>query len=177
MRVLILRTFMHQRVWEAERELCTFESTQWEELIKKWEPGYLSLSIEDISLALGIYTRKYFEPFPTRHRDEPVFSGSQEEQNISILKLTGSGGSKLLARKSRGFVVVNYDFAEKLFKQPDQELMIRIDESLLNAKMCEMSKTFDSIPNTEYPPLSFTLDWSTVKDVIDNEFMNLDWLK
>ena len=42
MRVLILRTFMHQRVWEAERELCTFESTQWEELIKKWEPGYLS---------------------------------------------------------------------------------------------------------------------------------------
>lgn len=177
MRILILRTFMHQRVWESDRELCTFEATQWDELIKKWEPGYLNLSIEDVPLALGIYTSKYFVPFPTRYRAEPVDSGTLEEKNISVLQLTGSKGSKLLARESQGLLVVDYDYVEKLFKYPDEKLMIRVDESLLSAKQVELTETLGAIPTTEYPPLSFTLDWSIVKKVLDNELMNLNWLQ
>ncbi|MHA1692180.1 MAG: hypothetical protein ACTSU7_11180, partial [Candidatus Heimdallarchaeaceae archaeon] len=85
MKILILRTFAHQMVWD-KRSACEYEPFQ-ANLITQWEPNYLRINSEEVEYALGIYTHDYFNRRRFYGKMPPAFMGTEEEQIPSIISL------------------------------------------------------------------------------------------
>jgi len=154
MKILILRTFAHSRVWEKERNHCEFEESQLTYMINAWEPNYSDFKITDFRCALGIYTDKFFY-YPS-NRVIPI---TKEEQIISLLKLNSYRNTSNFTNINNDTLQVYYKFKGKLWNDPNIKLMNDIDEDLIIAKKNELEIKFGNVPYTKFKyPLSFSLD-------------------
>ena len=45
MKILILRTFAHNRIWEQENHHCEYGPNQWIGMIDQWEPNYTEFEL------------------------------------------------------------------------------------------------------------------------------------
>lgn len=137
MRVLILRTFAHSRVWEQERNKCEFEDSQLTNMINSWEPDFKSYKVDDISFALGIYTDKYFR-FIDIYGNRS-FQNTIEENSISLLETRGNIDNYFsYYDDEKQKMYVKYFFVKKLWKTNDNSLMLKIDGQLIEAKKQEL---------------------------------------
>jgi len=168
MQTLILRTIYHTKVWEIGKTGCTYEKAQLEKMILNWEPNYFDLNESSINFALGIYAEKYFKE--TIFGKIP-FSGSNEEQIISILKPTNFEGTERIVIKDENaiekpFAKVSFKFVSKLFNNPDKSLMLKIDDDLCKAKINSLRSTGGIVDSTYKYPLSFLLPTKTVFEIL-----------
>ena len=175
MKILILRTFAHNRVWENERSSCDFESGQWLGMIDKWEPNYETFATNEFKFALGIYTNQYFTHV-SRYSSIASYSGTPEEDNISILKLTAISDSDQFSTVRTSQLFVHYNFHSKLFPEPNRELMKTLDREFIAEKQRELLGTFGKVPMTPYLPLSFSLSLNAVTKILQNNEINHDYL-
>jgi len=174
MKVLILRTFAHTRIWESDKIQCTFEITQLENMIYSWEPDYSNFLIDNFRFALGIYTDKYFS-FNIPPLYTPAYQNTNEEQIISLLKLRPYGGtSKFTNVLDRGTIQVFYNFMFKLWNDPSKVLMSQIDNSLIQEKKLELKSIYGDVPNTKFDPLSFSLEENSVLKILENNNIVID---
>lgn len=174
MKVLILRTFAHNRVWENDRKNCEFERGQWVDMIEKWEPNYENYLVNQFSYGLGIYTNQYFTHI-SRYSSKAAYSHTPEEENISILRLRPFSDSGHFSTVRDKQLFVYYNFETKLFTNPDRELMKIMDSEFVEEKRRELVETFGKIPHTPYLPLSFTLDFDKVSRILINNGINSDY--
>lgn len=161
MKVLVLRTFAHQKVWD-ERTRCEYEPFQ-SELITQWDPSYLDNEGQDIAYALGIYTYDYFHRKRYYGKLPPAFTGTSEEQVPSVLSLRVEGDEKIARLGASGALYLKYEFTQKLWREANQSLMFELDNSLLGLKRKEISI------HTPYPALSFSLE----QEKVDHVFQTL----
>lgn len=174
MKVLILRTIAHTNVWEGIKDYCVFDMGRFDQtkMIYCWEPHFAFFEISDFSYALGIYTAKYFN---YKIENQKVFKESCNEQIISVLKL------KLYPRSSKFFRIdeknkclyIYYEFTQKLWDNPNQDLMNKIDQILIEAKQIELKIKYGKVPATNFPPLLFSLELNVVNKILEqNKIQN-----
>lgn len=180
MRVLILRTFVHTLIWESGYNHCTYYKNELEDDILCWEPDFLDFNIKQFRYALGVYMGKYFSYVTSTNN--VVFQNTENEQIISLLKLIPyvDTSSFINYLKDKKDVEVYYEYIGKLWKEPDRELMSKIDQSLIREKIKELKNNHGAIPMPSsielslrsssseevYYPLSFSLDELVVESVL-----------
>jgi len=59
MRILIMRTIAHNKIWEGSERTCHYENQNYE-YIKIWEPNIINHNLDQIKYGIGIYTIYYF---------------------------------------------------------------------------------------------------------------------
>jgi hypothetical protein len=160
MRVLILRTFAHEKVWD-DRSWCEYEPFQ-AGLITAWDNKYLGLKGKQIEYTIGVYTWDYFYRTKKYGMKPHAFMGTNEEQIPSIVKLCAEPDELFSTCTNRQSIVIKYEFERKLWKKPNKELMFKLDKSLLGLKQKELGV------HTEYPALSFTLEVGKVDTILDS---------
>jgi hypothetical protein len=154
MKVLILRTISHNKIWEGTEEYCHYED-QGYGIIKKWEPNIGLHSLNEVNIAIGIYTKQYYS-YPR------AFTNSEVEQHPSLLKLQPiKKGSHNFGIDNNKDLKIYFSFQNKLniFSRAEME---HLDNLFVIAKRKEINIDTNF---TRYPSLCFTLDESVVKDL------------
>ena len=169
MKTLILRTFAHTKIWEGIEPMCHFEHAQKRQILE-WEPDYLKLRKEDIDRAIGIYTEKYFSGYYTAHSGSVIIadSGSDNEKIISELRVVDKINSPLPFLDNQNRICLNMELINKIWSNLNKDLMLRIDEKLINAKMEELKNRGETVRSSPFKPLSFCLDSETVNFILNN---------
>lgn len=168
MKTLILRTIYHTNVWENDKQKCSFEKSQLENMILNWEPDYFEIGEEDVNFALGIYAPKYFLK---SFWGKVPFSGSNGEQIISILKPINFEKTNKIVFNDKSevdnpFARLSFNYVSKLYDKPDKSLMLKIDNDLCMAKVNLLKSTSGKV-DTEYQyPLSFLLPSEIVFNIL-----------
>mgnify|MGYP003967397851 FL=1 len=161
-RVLILRTFAHTRVWD-DRDRCEYEFGQAAK-INAWEPGYRSITANQIDFAIGIYMPQYFTYSGVYGKPRPVFAGTVEEQIPSLIQLKGRS-KKSFVRKDAGdnAILIKFEVVKKLWSEPDRSRMRKLNWLLLQRKVQEVKQAGIQVnTNDPFKPLSFTLGYDQV---------------
>jgi hypothetical protein len=172
-RVLILRTFAHTRVWD-DRDYCTYEFAQANK-IYQWEPNYGKLKSNQIEFAIGIYMPQYFTYSGTYGKPRPVFAGTVEEQIPSLIQLSGRS-KKPFVRKDEGddAILIKYEVVKKFWSEPDRNKMRELNLLLLQKKIQEVRKAgIELNTNDRFKPLSFTLEYESVISAFEE--LGIDW--
>ena len=163
-RILILRTMAHTRVWEKGMSRCYFEPSQLSGMILSWEPNIMNLTVDQCSLALGVYTAKYFQP--SRY-GRLGFSGQVSETSISLLKLESINGTSSPCYMNGSKLCFSYSFNQKLWDDNNSSRMLSIDNTLIGLKITELKQRLGCAPITNYRwPLAFSLDTASVADLL-----------
>jgi hypothetical protein len=161
MKILILRTIAHNRIWEGIQPSCHYEELSYD-IIKKWEPNIVEHPLNQISYGIGIYTHKYYSYGPPK-----AYSETPEEHHPSLLKLEPISANSIYYGEENSNpdnIKIAFSFIKKIF-EVDQMKMISIDNLLIKEKMCELN--INRI-HTRFPSLCFTLDEGSVKNIFNN---------
>ena len=168
MKILILRTIAHTRIWESSKTTCHYDTLGYN-IIKTWEPNYADRNLSDVAYAIGIYGEQYYQP--SYSTGITAYSNRPEEEHPSILILNPiTEGSSHYATDNGKKINVQFSFVKKLC-QINRQKMHQIDKQLIKKKLEELKQnpTF-----TKFPSLSFTLDEYDVKKVFSDFELNLD---
>ena len=167
MKTLILRTFAHPNIWEGLKDRCYFEKDQKSQILL-WEPNFKNLQINDIDNVIGIYTFKYFKGYKERGSgtNKIVNTASNEEKIISKLIITNPLNQSTfpIFKDDKIFILIQRE--SKLWNNPNEELMFKIDDLLVNAKRAELKEKHNPHANMKFPALAFTLDSNTVNEIL-----------
>jgi hypothetical protein len=144
-------------VWD-DRSICQYEPFQ-AKLITEWDTEYLSFKGHQIEYALGIYTDDYFHRRRFYGKSSPAFTGTDEEQIPSLIRLDVDPIYPIGHRSDGGSIFIKYTFEKKLWEKPNKSLMFELDSLLLQLKQKE------SRVHTKYPALSFTLEVKKVEAI------------
>ena len=159
MRALILRTFSHNRIWEADKIECTFGFLSFVDqikLIRDIEPNILQYLVSDFDFAVGIYISKYFTY-------KNVWSKTPEEESISLMSLRGTANGTFARLTTDNQLQISYNFKKKIPGSRNQMF-------LLDSKLTTLKSTLEN-PNSlkfKYFPLCFSLDATLVIDEMEN---------
>jgi len=137
MRVLILRTFAHSKVWD-DRNSCEYEAFQ-RQLIEQWDPGYQEFNRDNFVYGIGLYIHKYFTHKQLYGGKESAFKGTDEEQIPSVLRLRGDESGSIVMERGLGSFWIEYELDRKLWKKPDRALMTKLDDALIRCKRQEIT--------------------------------------
>jgi len=166
MKVLILRTFAHPRIWESDKDHCEYEQTQLNNMILNWEPDYADQDISQFSFALGIYSAKHFT-YIKKFGKSP-YQHTDEENNISLLNLSKYSNMPRFSqyKNAEQIMYVYYSFKSKLWPNRNRNLMIELDNKFVEAKKSDLLIKLGSVPVTPYIPLSFVLEENVVNSIL-----------
>jgi len=168
MKTLILRTFAHSNIWEGIENSCHFELAQKKQILE-WEPDYMNFKSEDFDRAIGIYTEKYFSGYFDSNRNFKIAdSGTNNEKVISEIRIHSEKSLPFPFFDNDKRVCIPIEFQRKLWETPNKNLMMKIDDNLIKAKIAEMNNKGIKVRNTQYFPLSFSLDSKTVEHILEN---------
>lgn len=171
MNTLILRTFAHPNIWEGVEGNCYFELTQKRQILE-WEPDFISFKNKDFDCALGIYTDKYFSGYfePVSRIKKIANTGTNNEKIISKLKIKPNDKGTFPVELNQR-IYVGIQFESKLWKEPDIDLMLKIDNELIAEKSKEVIER--GVMIKQYKPLAFSLSSEKVNEIL-NRLVNHD---
>lgn len=167
MKTLILRTFAHSKIWEGTEDYCYYEGIQKNQILE-WEPDFLTFKPSDFELALGIYTEKYFTGYfePWSAIKKIANKGTDREKIISSIELT-SVNCNLFQDVKNSRIEIGMKFKNKLWVEPNKELMWRLDGEFIKQKTSELDQRKIAYTDSPYKPLAFTLEANKVTEILN----------
>ena len=143
-RMLILRTFAHHRVWEGQDNIiydgistCHYKAED-RNAILFWEPNLLEYTLDDFTLAWGIYIEEYFKyKQKTGFR---AFRHTPQEEHPSVLELAPiEKGLNRFAKDDDKEIKIAFRLKNKL-DDINREDMIEFDKKFVALKITELDK-------------------------------------
>ncbi|MFA5404431.1 MAG: hypothetical protein WC358_05815 [Ignavibacteria bacterium] len=156
MKILILRTISHTKIWEGEQKVCTYDTRAYE-IIKQWEPNIEKFKTIDFSFCLGFYSNKYFSYLHPNGRN--AYLGTENENKPSILNTFSLDNTNNFIRDNKKEINVEIKLIKKI-NSFNRDKMNELENILINIKRKEL-KLF-----TGYPSLCFSLDKNLVLSLL-----------
>jgi hypothetical protein len=161
MRILILRTIAHNRIWEGIEPTCHYENQAYE-IIKTWEVDIINYKLEEIKYGIGIYTKQYFNYVSPK--GIKASTDTIQENQPSLLNLKSINDSASFIEDKLNIIRINFELNKK-YEGFDKEKMFELDEKLVNLKIQELGQK----PNTQFPSLCFSLKYQDAVNIL-NQF-------
>jgi hypothetical protein len=161
MRILILRTIAHNKIWEGIEPTCHYENQAYE-IIKTWEANIINYKLEEIKYGIGIYTKQYFNYVSPK--GIKASTDTIQENQPSLLNLKSINNSASFIEDKSNIIRINFELNKK-YEGFDKEKMFELDEKLVNFKIQELRQK----PNTQFPSLCFSLKYLDAVSIL-NQF-------
>lgn len=167
MRILIMRTIAHNKIWEGLEPMCHYENQNYE-IIKTWEPNISDLTLEEIKYGIGIYTRYYFNYVSLTGIKASTDTIQENQPSLLNLKSIESNSTCFMEDKSK-IIRIAFELNKK-FELFDKAKMFELDDKLINLKIKELSQR----PNTRFDSLCFSLNYGDVEKLLNQFGVNIN---
>ena len=168
MRILVLRTIAHNRIWEGNEHRCHYENKAYE-IIKAWEPNIVSYTLDEIKYGVGIYTKQYFKYVsPTTGKKASTDTIQENQPSLLSLRSIDKESKSIIEDKSK--IMKIYFELNKKYENFEKHKMIELDDELLNIKIKELGKK----PNTQYLSLCFSLKYQDAINILNQYGVTVD---
>lgn len=159
MRILIMRTIAHNKIWEGNERSCHYENQNYQ-FIKIWEPNITKFNLDQIKYGIGIYTRYYFN-YISWHSGIKTSTDTVQETQPSLLNLKSIDGisSSFIEDKSDK-IRITFELSKK-YEAFDKTKMFELDDKLIKQKIKELGYK----PKTRFASLCFSLNYESAKSI------------
>lgn len=159
MKILIMRTIAHNKIWEGGERTCHYENQNYE-YIKIWEPNIVNHNLDQIKYGIGIYTRYYFN-YNVLFSGKKVSTDTIQETQPSLLNLKSiDGNSSSFIEDKSGIIRIAFELNKK-YDEFDKTKMLELDNKLISLKIKELGHK----PNTRFDSLCFSLNYQYVENI------------
>lgn len=160
MRILIMRTFAHRRIWEGYEPWCHYEDDSYN-YIKGWEQDISDLTEWEVEYGIGIYNQIYFDRLKRYGKYE-----SKEETQPSLLKLKTRFNREIKIIEDNGSMMQFIFEKIKKYEEFNKNSMLELDKKLIKLKINEIGER----PPTPFDSLCFSLDFKEVEKVFLDDY-------
>ncbi len=160
MRILILRTIAHNKIWEGIEPMCHYENQAYE-IIKTWEPNIINYKLKEIKYGIGIYTKQYFNYVSPKGIKASTDTIQESQPSLLNLKSIDNESTSFIEDKSK---IIRISFVlNKKYEGFEKEKMFELDDKLVNLKIKELGQK----PNTQFFSLCFSLKYQDVVNILN----------
>ncbi len=166
MRILIMRTIAHNKIWEGIERTCHYENQNYE-YIKVWEPGIINHTLDQIRYGIGIYTRYYFDYVSFAGIKASTDTIQETQPSLLNLKSIYGNSSSFIEDKS-GVIRIAFELNKK-YDEFNKAKMFELDDKIISLKKNESGYK----PNTLFDSLCFSLNFQDVENVFRQFGVNI----
>ena len=159
MRILIMRTIAHNKIWEGIEPTCHYENQNYE-IIKKWEPEIINYKLDQIKYGIGIYTIYYFDYVSFWGAKASTDTFNETQPSLLNLKSIDNNSLSFIEDKSE-ILKIAFELNKK-FNEFDKVKMFDLDNRLISLKRKELG---DKLTSTRFSSLCFSLNYQDVENI------------
>lgn len=159
MRILIMRTIAHNKIWEGIEPTCHYENQNYE-FIKTWEPEIINYKLDQINYGIGIYSKDYFKYVSFLGVKASTDTIHETQPSLLNLKPIDDNSNSFIVDESE-IIRIAFELNKK-YNEFNRAKMFELDEKFISLKRKELGA---KLPSTRYPSLCFSLDYRDVENI------------